>query len=1050
MFKNQYQFNPELILRTPFKAYRDPSDLSALEDISQKKDIKEALFLSSPDLVKQIDAWLLAHPSKGLGDKLKNAIYKYLVRMHSRCTPFGLMATCALVKWDKDTNITLRNERDFWRSTRLDMHYWGELLKRISNLPQLQDHLFYYPNSSVYQISDKLRYVEYELKGRFRNYKISSVDYSTYLKQILQLAKKGTQIASLVKYLIHENIDEVEAKFFISELIATQILVSELEPAVTGKEYVMQILPVLKRISQELEDDSIHTIIGILETVDDLLSKLDSNKHNDLGAYQRVFEALNLLDVKVDIDKLFQVDSYKNVSEAKLSYSIQRDLSKVVNVLEAIPKNRQNVNITEFRELFFDRYEYREVPILEALDNDVGIGYPVSQVSNSGHSPLVDNLEFKPQEKEELKWSEWENYLHEKVEECTARGSQSFTIDTNPFYHVITPPKALPTTMAIMFSHLGIIDGKNRLQLKSIGGSSAANMLARFSAHHGIRSMVKSIADKEQELEPGSLLCEIVHLPSSRVGNILHRPTLRDYEIPYLAKSSYPINNQITLDDILISVKNNRIYLRSKRLNREVVPRLTSAHNYHINAQPVYQFLGDLQFQDIEGGPNFSWGSLEFLFKFLPRVECHNVVLSPACWNLTREDYKKIIGKTGNDLEKFLKAFQEKFNLPQKVLIVEGDNHVLVDLKDPRGIKVFVENLKKRDFVRLTEFLFDPGTLPVRDTQGKPYINEFIAILERKKPFPLLKNLPPNIVKEKKIQSTFPIGSEWLYLKVYCGNKTSDYLLTEVFKPITEKALRAGLISRWFFIRYADPKSHIRIRFQLDGIDKLGKVIGLVKNDLDPLLEKGLVWNIMTDTYKREIKRYGSHTIELAESLFYHESISIVNMLAMITGDAGELIRWKFAIKAIDRTLDDFCYSTAAKLQLMDNLKTGFGREFGMNRDLKKQLDHKFRELRKNIEEILDNAKNDVNEIKPLLELLDERSANSKPYYLEILKRNENNCLEMGLDELLSSYIHMLMNRIFNRKQRLHEMILYDFMFRYYRSTLARVKNTNPIAPLNN
>ncbi len=34
----------------------------------------------------------------------------------------------------------------------------------------------------------------------------------------------------------------------------------------------------------------------------------------------------------------------------------------------------------------------------------------------------------------------------------------------------------------------------------------------------------------------------------------------------------------------------------------------------------------------------------------------------------------------------------------------------------------------------------------------------------------------------------------------------------------------------------------------------------------------------------------------------------------------------------------------------------------------------------------------------------------------------------------------MTMNRIFKSKQRVHEMVIYDFLYRYYSSNIAKMK----------
>ncbi len=41
-------------------------------------------------------------------------------------------------------------------------------------------------------------------------------------------------------------------------------------------------------------------------------------------------------------------------------------------------------------------------------------------------------------------------------------------------------------------------------------------------------------------------------------------------------------------------------------------------------------------------------------------------------------------------------------------------------------------------------------------------------------------------------------------------------------------------------------------------------------------------------------------------------------------------------------------------------------------------------------------------------------------------------------EQLVSSYVHMTINRMFRNKQRLHELVIYDFLRKKYTNDLAR------------
>lgn len=293
---------------------------------------------------------------------------------------------------------------------------------------------------------------------------------------------------------------------------------------------------------------------------------------------------------------------------------------------------------------------------------------------------------------------------------------------------------------------------------------------------------------------------------------------------------------------------------------------------------------------------------------------------------------------------------------------------------------------------------------------------------------------------DNNIQQIFIAGDEWLYYKFYTGAKTADKILSNIIKPITEQLLSNSIIDKWFFIRYADPKQHIRVRFHYTKPQYVFNIIQVVNTFSKPYIVQNLLWKVQLDTYQREIERYGVNTMELSESLFYHDSNMIVSMLNFIDGDRGEKIRWLFSIRAIDTLLSDFNLSIPDKHDLLKNLADNLGKEFGLNSFLIKQLSNKYRKERKLINDILNREKDNESNIKPLFHLLDIKSSTSKVMISKILIINKNKNLQVTLDHLLRSYIHMMMNRIFKSKHRLHEMVIYGFLFRHYKSEIAKQK----------
>ena len=167
-------------------------------------------------------------------------------------------------------------------------------------------------------------------------------------------------------------------------------------------------------------------------------------------------------------------------------------------------------------------------------------------------------------------------------------------------------------------------------------------MLGRFChADEMLDQYVRRHLRAEEDRQPEAIFAEIVHLPEGRVGNVLARPVLRDYEIPYLGCSGAEPERQIPITDLLVSVQGDRIRLRSARLGREVIPRLTNAHNYAWGSLGVYRFLCLLQHQGTVAGLGWNWGVLSGA-PFLPRVTTGRLVLSLARWLVSQEELKAL------------------------------------------------------------------------------------------------------------------------------------------------------------------------------------------------------------------------------------------------------------------------------------------------------------------------------------------------------------------------------------------------------------------------
>ena len=204
-------------------------------------------------------------------------------------------------------------------------------------------------------------------------------------------------------------------------------------------------------------------------------------------------------------------------------------------------------------------------------------------------------------------------------------------------------------------------------------------------------------------------------------------------------------------------------------------------------------------------------------------------------------------------------------------------------------------------------------------------------------------------------------------------------------------------------------------------------------------INQNLVWKIQTDTYQRELERYGTEAIELFEKLFSLSSEMICKAIALDMVKQDESMRWLLGLKMTDILLIDFNYSLQDKHSLLNTLQDNFGKEFGINKDYRRQFGQKYRTEKNRIEKILDKTSEREEGYAPLFQPILENSEKSK-IIIEEIKIKISEIKSPSLNELLSSYIHMTLNRLFRTQQRTHELVLYDYLFRYYNSLLARQK----------
>jgi thiopeptide-type bacteriocin biosynthesis protein len=1016
---------------------RDRARLRArLLAVVTRPEVREAIFIASPAVDDALDVWQ-KDPDSRQGRKLEPAVVSYFSRAAARATPFGLFAGVTTGTVDAQTRLHLKARDRYRRHSRLDMDYLWTLAEAVERDPQLRKRFVYEPNSSLYETGGRFRLAEARLTAAGRSYHLVAVDKSPYLSAVLERAQGGTSLEAAAAVLVDDEITQAEAEDYVAELVDNQLLVSDARPVVTGDEPVPGLVATLR----------VHAkTAGIGERLEEARTALEAIDAAGLGVspdrYRAVASVLSDLPAQPHLSRLVQIDLVKPAQEATLGSRVISEITRGVTILHQLAPPRGPGGLARFREKFSKRYETREIPLVEALDEEIGIGFERSNSPLAEASPLLAGLPFRAGDRGAMPWTARDALLLRKLADALAEGAGEIALEASDLEALASEQPPLPdafyvvATVAAESDH-AIAQGAFRVFLLGVDGPPGALMFGRFChADQTLHAFVRAQLQAEEARRPERVFAEIVHLPDGRTGNILCRPVLREYEIPYLGRSGAPAERQIPVTDLLVSVRNDRIVLRSRRLGREVVPRLTTAHDEDWRNLGVYRFLCALQRQDVVSELTWDWGPLREA-PFLPRVVSGRLVLSRARWNLTEAELQGLIQTRAGNQFAAVQAWRAERRLPRYVALVDRDHQLLIDLDNVLSVTALAHQLRGQRRAVLVEMFPDPGELCVTGPEGR-FVHELIV--------PFVQAVPqrpePDIVAPRATRSSrrrFPPGSEWLYAKLYTGTGTADQLLNNVLGPLVRSSLASGAADAWFFLRYADPDWHLRLRLHGEPGRLHGEVLPRLHAAAAPLLETGQLWRLQLDTYEREVERYGGDLgIELAERVFAADSEAVLSILGSLSGDAGLDLRWRLAMAGIDLLFEDLGLTLEEKWTLARRAREGFGQEFAVDGTFRDKVSQRYRAERARLEALLDAGQDPPASLSTGLAALHRRSLQLAPMVEELRQLARAGRLSTTMTELAMSYAHMHANRLLRSAHRAQELVLYELLDRAYSSRAGR------------
>lgn len=867
--------------------------------------VRAAIAVGSRSLFERLRA---TSPESDDAAELRRKLARYVVRMCSRATPFGMFAGVGQARWGDATDLAVDPTTARTR-TRPDMEWLAVRLAALESRIEARRHLTFMTNPTVFVHGGRFVISKQQLLGKGEGVGVS-VKATGVVKRALELAREPIAYGDLASALASSPRATAEkVDTLLTQLWKNALLVTDLRPAPTAPDPVAW---VLRRLEAVPAAAKLRAEIVELAEAAEAWDALPEDRRAEAFVALADDAASDLPRVKsrVQVDMAFGLRGTRILDEVGVDAARAAEL-----LLRMTPSPGGLRYLAAYREDFLARYGLgREVPLLELLDPDCGLPYSLRRLdlSDEKRDPVVLGIATR---------ALFERRTVVSLDEATLKELQTYELAAE------TAPLSLDVNVVVAAeSRQGLDRGDYTLVVGAVmGAQSAGRVLGRFAdlLPRG-RDELRAAFRAEEALAPPGVWAELVDVPPDARGtNVVIRPAVAAYEIQVGASPSVPRKNVIPLRELVVGVRDDRFYVRWPRRNVDVFVRTGHMLNPTTSAS-VAQFLGDVSRDGRAVFTGFPWGPAKS-FPFLPRVEVGRIVLSLAQWRLDVAEARRELRAASP--AHFADAFTQwrlAWKVPRHVHFGDLDHRLLLDLDHPAHVEELRREVLRRaadEHVEIQEGY--PGIdgawlegedghyvceLAVSLVQDAAKVQAAVPAPARAKEPP-----PPAVVRR-------PPGTEWLFLKLYAAKLHEEDLIASHVRKLARHAIERGLAEEWFFVRYADPERHVRLRFRGDAQRMLTELAPATFAWLDALMEEGTCTRFAIDTYDREVERYGGvDAMRVAESMFAVDSEAVADLIDAAQR-APSLDRSDLAIATVTDMLDAMGLDARGRLAWLEGI----------------------------------------------------------------------------------------------------------------------------------
>lgn len=834
-----------------------------------------------------------------------STLIKYYIRLTTRPTPYGLFAGVSLGNFGDKTDMCITDAACHKKNARVDMEWLYSVVKKIESNTEIRKKLLVKSNNYTFVSGNRLEKPTrtfLQING-VSNEIGTSIRYTKQVQTVLEYANDLISYPDLLA-LIEKNNPTVPTEIlelFLAQLLDNEFLITELRPPLFNVDPLTYVINILSKIKDcEEVEDYLNGLVIIKE-------KINSYNHTSIGEGLTLFdEIINIMKPLHESSNYLQVDMKVLTNNNELDISIKKELEDFMNaILSITPKNDFSDEYISYVDSFLEKYGVdAQVPILELLDANSGLGTPVYYQ----HDTAIYNTVKHPKSIQERRLEE---IIKRKSIDAIKCDMHTIELTDEDIKYISNGrageikklqeygKQVLPSFELFVLVHSYVPKEKKEKHFLSIAPAVASSGVGRsfgrfrymFSSSE-TECLNKQFDDIKKSF-PEDIMVEIAEIPEKgRLSNIAMNISDCNYQL-MLSSNSCENKSIININDLYVAVekRSRKLIIRSKQLNKNVILTSTNMLN-PVLASNAVRFLKEISGKYAYDPTMTLLHIINQKGEYNPRITYKHIIIKPETWTISTKILNLDSFSENHFYFKF-DEFKKKWDLPRYVFLTQHDNRLLLDLSNRNHQREIFYAMRKNPDVPiiLSEKTCEDTEYVALDTTGKNYVTEVVVpfIFNQQSKEKTAKQIRPTIKSDVRLNAMnihqkelvlFPYEKNWLYFKLYGYEKRKSELFALLYEKL-EYYVQQGLINKYFFIRYADPKSHLRIRMQVKEKRYFQVVFENFIEEAKRYRTDGMISSVVLDTYQREVERYGGSTlINNAEEYFFYDSHFVLKFLS--------------------------------------------------------------------------------------------------------------------------------------------------------------------------